>query len=282
MILQTRENKADGDPRRLSEAFFKEAGENLRGIVAMVDTIPSAALYVKDAEGRFMAANRRNLDICGFAREEDVLGLTSADIFPEPLAREYIALDRQVRETGRPVVMTTKSPTGDFSTDKLVKSVFPVFAEGRGAVRRGRGRAVPRCIGTVCVYVQTPSAEETPQWHGRLRRVTAWIAANPGEKMSVAALARRAGMRPKQLEAVFQAVLGTSVMGFVATQRLAAARRLLETTDASVSEIAAECGYFDHSHFTKAFARKWGCAPGAYRKRSSGLAAAFRRRSGAG
>ena len=241
------------EKRAFQEAFWRKAGPNVRSALAMVDTLPGACLYVKDAEGRFVAANRRNLDVCGIAREEDIIGLTSADIFPAPLARFYLALDRRVRESGEPVVNALDSPTGDYSTDRLVKSVYPLWS----------GK---ECIGTMCVYVQTPAQGQVPAWHGTLRALTAWIAEHCAEKLTVPALARRAGMTPKRLEAAFQFDLGTSVASFVAAQRLARARRLLETTDKTIADIAAECGYCDHSHFVKAFRNRWGRAPGAHRR----------------
>lgn len=240
------------EKKAFREAFFRKAGPNLRAALTMIDTIPGAAFYVKDAEGRFVAANRRNLDVCGIATEEEIIGLTSADIFPAPLAREYIDLDRRVRESGEPAVNVTDSPTGDYSTDRLVKSVSPVWAE-------------KECIGTMCVFHQTPAQEAVPAWHGRLRTITAWIASHCGEKITVPELARRVGTTPKGLESAFRIVLGTSVSGFVSAQRLSRARRLLETTDKTIADIAAECGYCDHSHFIKAFRARWGRPPGDYR-----------------
>ena len=247
----------DDEKSGFQEDFWRRAGHNMRTALAMIDTIPGACFYVKDAKGRFVAANRRNCEICHVKDERSIVGLTSADVFPAPLARSYMELDRKVRERGMPVVSTTDSPTGDYSTDRLVKSVYPVWA---GA----------ECIGTMCVFVQTPAQQRVPAWHGRIRELTAWIARNPGEKMSLRELARRAGMEPRALRSAFAAILGTSVSSFVATQRLAAARRLLETTDKSLSEIAQECGFYDHSHLSKAFSAKWGVPPGAYRAKAGG------------
>ena len=133
----------------------------------------------------------------------------------------------------------TDSPTGDYSTDRLVKSVYPVWS----------GKT---CIGTMCVFVQTPAEESVPAWHGRIREVTSWIARNPGERITVEGLARRARMTTRQLRGAFRGILGTSVTVFVRLQRLAAARRLLETTSDSVSDVAQACGFYDHSHFANA------------------------------
>ena len=102
-------------------------------------------------------------------------------------------------------------------------------------------------------------------WHGRIREVTSWIARNPGERITVEGLARRAKMTPRQLRGAFRGILGTSVTAFVRLQRLAAARRLLETTSDSVSDVAQACGFYDHSHFANAFRRAYGRSPGAWR-----------------
>ncbi len=48
--------------------------------------------------------------------------------------------------------------------------------------------------------------------------------------------------------------------------RLNAARRLLETTDKLISDIALECGFYDQSHFSRLFQRARGLTPGAYRR----------------
>ena len=243
------------EKKRFRENFFRKAGPNLRSALAMIDTIPGACFYVKDARGRFVAYNQRGCDVIRVKDEDSIVGLTSADLFPAPLARAYTALDRRVRESGEPAVNVTDSPTGDYSTDRLVKSVYPV--------RSGKA-----CIGTMCVFVQTPAEESVPAWHGRIREVTAWIARNPAEKITVEGLARRARMTPRQLRSAFRGILGTSVTAFVRLQRLAAARRLLETTDDTVSDIAQACGFYDHSHFANVFRRAYGRAPGACRAAS--------------
>ena len=48
--------------------------------------------------------------------------------------------------------------------------------------------------------------------------------------------------------------------------RLNAARKLLTTTEKSVADIAVEVGFFDQSHFIKAFKRERGTTPGRYRR----------------
>ena len=49
--------------------------------------------------------------------------------------------------------------------------------------------------------------------------------------------------------------------------RLNAARRMLDTTDKLVADIAIECGFYDQSHFTRIFTAERGMTPGQYRRR---------------
>ena len=50
------------------------------------------------------------------------------------------------------------------------------------------------------------------------------------------------------------------------TIRINAAIRLLTSTNKLLAEIAHDCGFYDQSHFTRAFIRERGVTPGAYRR----------------
>jgi transcriptional regulator GlxA family with amidase domain len=60
---------------------------------------------------------------------------------------------------------------------------------------------------------------------------------------------------------------------YVLRTRLLLARRMLDQSTASVGEVAVTCGFYDQSHFTKAFKAHTGLPPQAYRQRSVARAA---------
>lgn len=100
-----------------------------------------------------------------------------------------------------------------------------------------------------------------------VRRALAFAAANFAEDVSLAALARQARMSPFHLHRVFSATARESPKQFTQRLRLARAAALLLTGDATVLEIALDCGLQNHEAFCRAFRRQFGMTPTAYRKR---------------
>lgn len=85
------------------------------------------------------------------------------------------------------------------------------------------------------------------------------------QRHSVAAIARDLEMHRVVLHRTFKATYGDSLRADAAKRRFAAAAMLLTTSSAAIAEIAAECGYYDQSHFCRQFKRWTGLSPSRYR-----------------
>ena len=242
------------DRRQMQKAFLRKAGPNAETFKNMMELAPGIAFYMKDAEGRIMAMNKQNRDNCNIRDEMDAIGLRSDDLFPSVLAKSYMELDQTVLRTGEPLVNHPTHHNADRSIDKHVKNLFPL--------RDGSGRI----IGTTCIYYTNPSATDTPDWHGRMKSVTGWIAEHYAEHISLSQLAKKVGTSEPNFRRQFSHIFGISPGRYLTTIRLNAARKLLETTEKLVSEIAVESGFFDQSHLTKLFKRERGMPPGEYRR----------------
>jgi transcriptional regulator GlxA family with amidase domain len=94
----------------------------------------------------------------------------------------------------------------------------------------------------------------------------AWIADHPDEDLSVDSMAARAAMSPRNFARVFVRELGITPARYVTNVRLEAARRLLETTDKSLQEIAAACGFGSAEIMRRAFLRAFNIVPARYRE----------------
>ncbi len=94
----------------------------------------------------------------------------------------------------------------------------------------------------------------------------AWATANLHRPISVADLAARAYVAPRTLARRFRDDVGTTPHRWLTQQRVALAQRLLETTTASIDEIAADAGFVTAITLRHHFHQLLGTTPTAYRQ----------------
>lgn len=100
----------------------------------------------------------------------------------------------------------------------------------------------------------------------RIKSVLEHIEAHYGEELSLDALANVAGMNARYFCKVFYSLTHTTPMNYVNFYRIEQAAFLLDTTDLSITEIAADCGFWESSYFTKVFKKFKGTTPQRYRR----------------
>lgn len=101
----------------------------------------------------------------------------------------------------------------------------------------------------------------------RLRELIAWIGTHLREDLSVAALADRTNMSPRNFARAFTAQSGCTPARFVERARVAAAAELLLRTGWTQERIAERSGFGSVDALQRAFARQHGMTPRAYRER---------------
>ena len=99
----------------------------------------------------------------------------------------------------------------------------------------------------------------------RLGSVLEFIEHNLSEEVSLDQLAREAAVSKFHFTRLFREATGSTPHRWLSDRRLDAGRRLLETTDLSVSEIAHRCGFSRANYFATAFSSKFGVTPSDYR-----------------
>jgi AraC family transcriptional activator FtrA len=99
-----------------------------------------------------------------------------------------------------------------------------------------------------------------------------WALEHLAEPLAVADLARAARMSQRSYIRHFALATGTSPLRWLVARRVAAARTLLEATDAPVEQVGAAVGFADPATFRRHFGRAVGTPPSAYRRtfRTSG------------
>ena len=106
------------------------------------------------------------------------------------------------------------------------------------------------------------SAERSP-----LRELQAWIADHIDADLSVPALAARACMSDRHFARAFKAETGMTPAVYVESLRVERARLALESGEAPIDAVAARCGFGTVETLRRAFSRRLGVSPAAYRNR---------------
>lgn len=110
--------------------------------------------------------------------------------------------------------------------------------------------------------LQTQLSDREP-----IAAVQSWIADHLSAELTVEELARRAAMSPRNFARVFARSVGVTPARHVERVRVEAARRRLEESDATVDEVALQCGFGTRESMRRAFQRTLRISPTAYRNR---------------
>ncbi|MGF3027115.1 GlxA family transcriptional regulator [Methylobacterium aquaticum] len=104
---------------------------------------------------------------------------------------------------------------------------------------------------------------------GGFEALHAWVQSNLGADLRVEDLADRVGMSPRTFARHYSQRVGQTPAKVIERFRIEAARQALEETGLSVKEIAVQYGFGDEERMRRAFQRRLGVGPLAYRQHFS-------------
>jgi transcriptional regulator GlxA family with amidase domain len=140
---------------------------------------------------------------------------------------------------------------------------------GTELVIRARGDVVVIVQGDAEIELVERRPEPAPVGDLRIQRALAAVRAEPGRRFSVSTLAKLAGASRSTFVRLFLRTLGVTPAAWLRSERLEHAARLLGETGATLAEIAGETGYASEFALSRAFKRRYGVAPGAFRRRAA-------------
>ena len=238
----------------MREEFFTKAGPSMRLLCTLLENAPNISFVVKNAEGRIMHTNRYNADISCWSSADDMIGYTSEELYPPDQAAVYANRDREVMETGVPIVERVYGFVADRSTNLNCVTVRPVMSiDGKR-------------IGTATMYWRAQQKMQTANWYDPIRHSVIYLNEHYTENVTVDELAKIAHYSPAQFRRLFHSLTQMSPASYIVNVRINAAKTLLGTTDRRISDIASDVGFFDHSHFIRTFKRLVGVTPARYRR----------------
>jgi len=242
------------NPNQFKEEFLHRLG-SLGAIQQLLDLLPDVAFFIKDRRSRFVMTNLRAVEACGVGSEEETIGKTGHEWHSNDRMAIYLEQDRQVMESGQPIINAICPAPETGSNALIVYSKIPLRdPNGRIIGLAGIWREVSGLHAPGPAIRGMSHAVET--MHRRFR-----------EQLSISELARTAGLSRSQFGRQFQRLFRTSPSEYLLRVRIDSACRLLIGTDCKITDIAHETGFFDHSHFSRTFQRLRGIRPLAYRRR---------------
>jgi AraC-like DNA-binding protein len=137
---------------------------------------------------------------------------------------------------------------GGFYTEALHTTLVKRLAELRGDTVTGPGGR---------------RSLRLPTW--RLRRVYEYVETNLGEALTLADLARAAGLSRMHFAAQFRVATGMRPHDYVTHRRIQQAKTLLSDTSTPIVEVALAVGFQTQAHFTTVFKRVAGFTPRRWR-----------------
>ncbi|MEM9160526.1 MAG: helix-turn-helix domain-containing protein [Verrucomicrobiota bacterium] len=245
--------------KRMNEAPFSgfdflellAPGSGLR----LFDAHPDTRFFIKDAQGVYRYASRIMLLAHGFAEPEEVLGRTDHDFIPAYLADHYTRDDRRVllgEEIWGRVEMVMRHPAWP---DWYVTSKIPL--------RNHEGQV----IGLAGVSRDLQQAASVASPFVRFNPVLEHIRDHFASPIAVEDLARLTGMSVRGFQRHFKKAFQFTPTAYIRQFRIGKACQLLVETEETITTIAMESGFSDHSHLIREFVRAMDATPGAYRKR---------------
>ncbi|MHC8305821.1 PAS domain-containing protein [Pseudomonas sp. PB3P13] len=227
-------------------------------LLPMLDAIPNATIFIKDSQARYVMANRTLVQRCGLKDLKPLLGKTSAEVFPAQLGPGYTEQDRRVLEQG--LVLEDQLELhlyGSREPGWCLTYKQPIL-DREGAI-----------IGLTGISVDLQSAADTHPAYQRLAAVDEHIRTHFHRRIALAELTRIAGISVAQLERYCKRIFHLTPRQMIQKVRLEHAHRLLHT-ELPITEVALQCGYTDHSAFTRQFKALTGFTPRQYRLATSG------------
>ena len=229
----------------------------------VLDHLPGISFFAKNLEFEIVAANEQFWQRLNVASEQELLGKTDFELFPEALASRFRADDEKVISTQEPLLQQVELFFNlQGLPDWYLTNKLPVFGRDGGVVGvMGTSRACAR-----------PGGKHT--LHPSLDKALHLIRENFRNAISVEALATHSGLSLRQFNRLFKEMLGMNPQTFIIKTRVQAACELLRNSNDGIGDIALDLGFCDQSALTQHFRKHMGTTPLQYRKRSgSGVAA---------
>ena len=226
-------------------------------IYNLIGHLQDILFFFKNREGILIAGNRQFAEHCGFYTEKEIIEKNDFSIFPKRMADKFRVDDRHVMDTAQPMLNIV-----ELFPDTAEKPEW--YSTNKFPLRDQLGKIVGVC-GTVQNLQRT---HEYLRPFIELEAAANHIRENHAEKLNIRSLARMSFLSVRQFERRFIQAYQLSARKFQIQTRIVEACRLLRENRLTISEIALEVGFYDHSTLARHFRNFMGESASTYRQRT--------------
>ncbi|MDH0746925.1 AraC family transcriptional regulator [Pseudomonas sp. GD03842] len=239
------------------EGLFRAAGRDVALLEHIFDRLPDVLFYIKDRESRYVVVNWAVVQQSGVKSKENVCGRTADELFPVTGYSTW-AQDMEVINSGKEIIDLLRLYfSADGGRQWCLSTKYPI---------RGDDGEIQGLIG---ISRRLPRPDENHLNYKRLDEFLKILGEDCSRKILISEVAKRVSISVDILEKLSKEIFHLTPKQLLLQMRIDRACMLLETTNLNVTEVAAECGYSDHSAFSRQFKVATHFTPRDYRNSKS-------------
>lgn len=234
--------------------FLSRVGD-FRQILDALQRLPGSMFALKDMDSRYIYMSSALRHVIQVDSLNDVIGLTDFDLFPRMIAESFRQNDQLVFQHGQPLInevhltcFFNRAPGWSFS------SKFPIHDVSG------------RVIGLVIINELYENVVGQQSELVKLLPAIDYVSKHFERRITAEELATACGISASHFMRIFKQDLKMTAQGFVEQVRMHHATELLKKGTLSITQIALDCGFYDHSAFVKRFKKFTGTTPLRYRR----------------
>ncbi|MBP3360496.1 MAG: helix-turn-helix domain-containing protein [Clostridia bacterium] len=153
-----------------------------------------------------------------------------------------------------------------FPPEKLKEIYEKNLSAERPSIERVKLLTAPLAAMLTLLYLQQPGKSEDTGGDYVYGHILTILHSDFSERITIGSIARSCHCSESYVSHLFKKKTGTTVGKYLTKIRLEEAKKLLSSTDISVSEIAYSTGFCDSNYFIYVFGKNVGMTPTYYRK----------------
>ncbi|AWB65293.1 AraC family transcriptional regulator [Saccharobesus litoralis] len=220
-------------------------------VLDMYNLLPDVMFWVKDIHHRFIFANKVFLDRNGLDNIEQIVGRVGHDVLPNSYEQLLNYDDDIVLNNKQNVDRIEKEPISQ--SQWLMMSKRPIYNHKS------------EVIGTYGIGRQVDEPQPSMSGTHSMKEAVDYIKSNFKQAITIEELADLVHLSASAFQRRFKKVVKKTPWQLLTEVRMTNAKALIESTDLSIAQVAFECGFSDHSYFSKQFKAYSGELPTQYR-----------------